>query len=82
MSDSSYVVNYHVPTARTADTFSAHLLKSPSSVNNNNFNMAVLSLPLSFSNSFWSQDYRRGLETLFAKLEQVLSATSFHCFGL
>ena len=42
-----------------------------SSVNNNNFKMAVLSLPLSFLNSFWSQDYRRGLETLFGKLEQV-----------
>ncbi|KAF8074890.1 hypothetical protein FPV67DRAFT_1475342 [Lyophyllum atratum] len=32
--------------------------------------MAVLSLPLSFTNSFWSQDYRRGLEVLFNKLEQ------------
>lgn len=32
--------------------------------------MAVLSLPLSFTNSFWSQDYRKGLETVFAKLEQ------------
>ncbi|KAG5647823.1 hypothetical protein DXG03_007747 [Asterophora parasitica] len=32
--------------------------------------MAVLSLPLSFTNSFWSQDYRRGLEVLFKKLEQ------------
>lgn len=35
--------------------------------------MAVLSLPLSFTNSFWSQDYRKGLEVLFAKLEQVSS---------
>lgn len=33
--------------------------------------MAVLSLPLTFNNSFWSQDYRKGLEVLFAKLEQV-----------
>lgn len=33
--------------------------------------MAVLSLPLSFNNSFWTQDYRKGLEVLFAKLEQV-----------
>lgn len=33
--------------------------------------MAVLSLPLSFTNSFWSQDYRKGLEVLFQKLEQV-----------
>jgi hypothetical protein len=33
--------------------------------------MAVLSLPLSFTNSFWSQDYRRGLEVLFSKLDQV-----------
>ncbi len=33
--------------------------------------MAVLSLPLSFSNSFWTQDYRKGLEVLYAKLEQV-----------
>lgn len=33
--------------------------------------MAVLSLPLSFNNSFWSQDYRRGLEVLYSKLEQV-----------
>ncbi|KAF8892093.1 hypothetical protein BD779DRAFT_1670440 [Infundibulicybe gibba] len=32
--------------------------------------MAVLSLPLSFTNSFWSQDYRRGIEILFEKLEQ------------
>ncbi|KAK6992218.1 hypothetical protein R3P38DRAFT_3408860 [Favolaschia claudopus] len=32
--------------------------------------MAVLSLPSSFNNSFWSQDYRRGLEVLYAKLEQ------------
>ncbi|KZV71565.1 hypothetical protein PENSPDRAFT_734057 [Peniophora sp. CONT] len=32
--------------------------------------MAVLSLPLSFTNSFWSQDYRRGLEIIFAKLQQ------------
>ncbi|KAJ7115832.1 hypothetical protein C8R44DRAFT_793397 [Mycena epipterygia] len=33
--------------------------------------MAVLSLPLSFNNSFWSQgDYRRGLEVLYSKLEQ------------
>ncbi|KAJ7623327.1 hypothetical protein FB45DRAFT_980263 [Roridomyces roridus] len=32
--------------------------------------MAVLSLPLSFTNSFWSQDFRRGLETLYTKLEQ------------
>nr|GAT46765.1 predicted protein [Mycena chlorophos] len=32
--------------------------------------MAVLSLPLSFNNSFWTQDYRRGLEVLYAKLEQ------------
>ena len=39
--------------------------------------MAVLSLPLSFSNSFWSQDYRRGLETLFGKLEQVFLPLHF-----
>ncbi|KAI0058993.1 hypothetical protein BV25DRAFT_1890544 [Artomyces pyxidatus] len=32
--------------------------------------MAVLSLPLSFTNSFWSQDYRKGLEVLYKKLEQ------------
>ncbi|VDC00964.1 unnamed protein product [Peniophora sp. CBMAI 1063] len=32
--------------------------------------MAVLSLPLSFTNSFWTQDYRRGLEVIFAKLQQ------------
>ncbi|TFK51765.1 hypothetical protein OE88DRAFT_1658375 [Heliocybe sulcata] len=32
--------------------------------------MAVLSLPLSFNNSFWSQDYRRGLEVLYGKLGQ------------
>ncbi|KAF4610740.1 hypothetical protein D9613_006830 [Agrocybe pediades] len=35
--------------------------------------MAVLSLPLTFSNSFWSQDYRRGLEVLYGKLEQGAS---------
>jgi hypothetical protein len=33
--------------------------------------MPALTLPPSFTNSFWSQDYRRGLETLFDKLEQV-----------
>ncbi|RXW11827.1 hypothetical protein EST38_g14029, partial [Candolleomyces aberdarensis] len=32
--------------------------------------MAVLSLPLNFGNSFWSQGYRRGLEVLFEKLDQ------------
>ncbi|KAF9485462.1 hypothetical protein BDN70DRAFT_847745 [Pholiota conissans] len=32
--------------------------------------MAVLSLPLTFGNSFWSQDYRKGLEVLYGKLEQ------------
>ena len=37
--------------------------------------MAVLSLPLSFSNSFWSQDYRKGLDVLYKKLEQVRRAT-------
>ncbi|PFH51886.1 hypothetical protein AMATHDRAFT_58092 [Amanita thiersii Skay4041] len=31
--------------------------------------MPILSLPLSFTNSFWSQDYRRGIELLFQKLE-------------
>lgn len=36
--------------------------------------MAVLSLPLTFTNSFWSQDYRRGLEVLYGKLEQVRAA--------
>lgn len=33
--------------------------------------MAVLSLPLTFSNSFWSEDYRKGLEVLYAELEKV-----------
>lgn len=32
--------------------------------------MPAITLPLSFNNSFWTQDYRRGLETLFNKLEQ------------
>ncbi|KAG0709279.1 hypothetical protein DFH29DRAFT_820737 [Suillus ampliporus] len=34
--------------------------------------MAVLSLPLTFTNSFWTQDYRKGLEVLYNKLEQGL----------
>jgi hypothetical protein len=38
--------------------------------------MPVLSLPLTFGNSFWSQDYRKGLEVLYAKLEQVQSPGS------
>lgn len=33
--------------------------------------MAPITLPLSFTNSFWSQDYRKGLQVLFSKLEQV-----------
>ena len=33
--------------------------------------MAVISLPLTFNNSFWSQDYRTGLEVIFKKLEQA-----------
>lgn len=37
--------------------------------------MAVISLPLSFTNSFWTQDYRRGLEVLYTKLEQVRPAS-------
>lgn len=40
--------------------------------------MAVLSLPLSFTNSFWTQDYRKGLEILFSKLEQVCSLDLVH----
>ncbi|OSX64294.1 hypothetical protein POSPLADRAFT_1065539 [Postia placenta MAD-698-R-SB12] len=32
--------------------------------------MAVLSLPLTFQNSFWSQNYRKGLEVLYAQLEK------------
>ncbi|KZT59900.1 hypothetical protein CALCODRAFT_466345 [Calocera cornea HHB12733] len=32
--------------------------------------MPVVTLPLSFSNSFWTQDYRRGLELLYGKLQQ------------
>ncbi|KAG9312988.1 hypothetical protein JVU11DRAFT_6426 [Chiua virens] len=32
--------------------------------------MAVLSLPLTFTNSFWTHDYRKGLEVLYSKLEQ------------
>ncbi|KAM0753052.1 hypothetical protein T439DRAFT_378788 [Meredithblackwellia eburnea MCA 4105] len=30
---------------------------------------ATVSLPLSFKNSFWSQDYRNGYETLYAQLD-------------
>lgn len=33
--------------------------------------MPALTLPLTFANSFWSQDIRQGLETLYGKLEQV-----------
>ncbi|KIJ55243.1 hypothetical protein M422DRAFT_23852 [Sphaerobolus stellatus SS14] len=32
--------------------------------------MPALTLPPTFSNSFWSQEYRRGLETLYDKLDQ------------
>ncbi|KAL5513060.1 RGA8 [Sanghuangporus vaninii] len=32
--------------------------------------MPALTLPATFTNSFWSQDYRRGIETLYTKLEQ------------
>ncbi|KAI0343232.1 hypothetical protein BDW22DRAFT_1407130 [Trametopsis cervina] len=32
--------------------------------------MAVITLPLTFQNSFWTQDYRTGLEVLFAQLEK------------
>ncbi|KAH9851942.1 hypothetical protein C2E23DRAFT_214849 [Lenzites betulinus] len=34
--------------------------------------MAVLSLPTTFSNSFWTQDYRKGLEVLYGQLEQSI----------
>ena len=40
--------------------------------------MAVISLPLTFNNSFWTQDYRTGLEVIFKKLEQ---ARLFHARG-
>ena len=33
--------------------------------------MAAVTLPLTFQNSFWSQDYRTGLEVLFNQLEKV-----------
>ncbi|EJU03551.1 hypothetical protein DACRYDRAFT_64483 [Dacryopinax primogenitus] len=32
--------------------------------------MPVVTLPLTFSNSFWTQDYRHGLEHLYGKLQQ------------
>ncbi|KAL4243387.1 hypothetical protein ABKN59_011332 [Abortiporus biennis] len=35
--------------------------------------MAVISLPLTFQNSFWSQDYRKGLEVLYKQLEQGIA---------
>ncbi|KAI0664187.1 hypothetical protein C8Q70DRAFT_1049696 [Cubamyces menziesii] len=38
--------------------------------------MAVLSLPLTFSNSFWTQDYRKGLEVLYGQLEQSIAENS------
>ncbi|OBZ74013.1 hypothetical protein A0H81_06063 [Grifola frondosa] len=38
--------------------------------------MAVLSLPLTFQNSFWTQDYRKGLEVLYAQLEQSVAENS------
>ena len=42
--------------------------------------MAVVTLPLTFQNSFWSQDYRTGLEVLFTQLEKVRaqSRSLFH----
>jgi hypothetical protein len=45
--------------------------------------MAVLSLPLTFTNSFWTQDYHKGLQILYDKLEQVctLSFAQFCPFG-
>lgn len=33
--------------------------------------MPAVKLPMTFANSFWSQDYRRGLETLYGKLDEV-----------
>lgn len=33
--------------------------------------MAPVTLPPSFFNSFWSADYRKGLEVLFRELDQV-----------
>lgn len=33
--------------------------------------MAPVTLPPSFYNSFWSPDYRSGLEVLFKNLERV-----------
>ena len=47
--------------------------------------MAVVTLPLTFQNSFWSQDYRSGLEVLFTQLEKVCApvqsalADAQHC---
>jgi hypothetical protein len=35
--------------------------------------MAVISLPLTFNNSFWTQDYRTGLDIVFKKLEQGIA---------
>ena len=40
--------------------------------------MVVLSLPLAFTNSFWSQDYRRGVQVLYDKLEQVRLPSSLN----
>jgi len=39
-------------------------------------NMPPVTLPPSFYNSFWSPDYRSGLDVLFKNLEQVSRATA------
>ncbi|EJD48326.1 hypothetical protein AURDEDRAFT_61186 [Auricularia subglabra TFB-10046 SS5] len=38
--------------------------------------MPVLSLPQTFANSFWSQDYRKGLQVLYGKLEQGIDESA------
>jgi hypothetical protein len=34
--------------------------------------MPVAALPQTFNNSFWTQDYRQGLEVIYSKLQEVI----------
>lgn len=51
-------------------TFSSNQLV-PCTLLSTRANMPAVTLPMTFANSFWSQDYRRGLETLYGKLDGV-----------
>lgn len=64
----SYIINTYIAINSKGSSSSGEITVKT-------INMPPVTLPPSFYNSFWSPDYRSGLDVLFKNLEQVGHAT-------